>query len=167
MSAIRVPDLTIRRRTSPSTATPLETHRYTIEKTHAVKSALPDAARDPSRLSFVLQTAPLCPTNVPIQSPVHSRNIGFPSLQLDMSRYEPSSNSGEKERCVTGRVCPGATSGIDLGGADIATRNLEEKEKKVFGKVAREIVVRERMMAGAPRADGQERRTRPVVVTTS
>ena len=116
--------------------TPLETHRYTRENTHAVKSALPDAARDPSRLSFVLQTAPLCPTNVPIQSPVHSRNIGFPSLQLDMSRYVPSSNSGEKERCVIGRVCPGATSGTALGGADIAIRDLEKKEQE-FGRVAR------------------------------
>ena len=55
-------------------------------ETHAVKSALPDAARDASGLSLVDHTAPLCPTNVPIQSPVHSRSIGFPSLQLEMRR---------------------------------------------------------------------------------
>lgn len=59
--------------------------------THAVKSALPEAALDPSRESFVLQTAPLWPRKVPIQSPVHSLNIGFPSLQLDTRRKVPSS----------------------------------------------------------------------------
>lgn len=59
--------------------------------THAVKSALPEAALDPSRESFVLQTAPLWPRKVPIQSPVHSLNIGFPSLQLDTKRKVPSS----------------------------------------------------------------------------
>ena len=54
--------------------------------THAVKSALPVAAFDESAESLVLHTAPLCPMKVPIQSPVHSLNIGFPSLQLDTSK---------------------------------------------------------------------------------
>jgi len=88
-------------------------------KTYAVKSALPEAALDPSRESFVLQTAPLWPRKVPIQSPVHSRNIGFPSLQLDTRRKVPSSWIGEKERCVMGRVWPGATRGVDFKGVDI------------------------------------------------
>jgi len=125
-----------------------------------LKSALPDAARDPSRLSLVLQTAPLCPTNVPIQSPVHSRSIGFPSLQLDMSRYVPSSRRGEKERWVTGRVCPGATSGTALCGADMAARDRSKKKKGSWkGREAKKgDVVIERRMAGALRADGRQRR---------
>ena len=90
--------------------------------THAVKSALPEAALDPSRESFVLQTAPLWPRKVPIQSPVHSLNIGFPSLQLDTRRKVPSSWIGEKERCVMGRVWPGATRGVDLKWVDIRTK---------------------------------------------
>ena len=53
------------------------------EKTNAVKSALPVAALAASGDSLVLQTAPLCPRKVPIQSPVHSLNIGLPSLQLE------------------------------------------------------------------------------------
>lgn len=87
-----------------------------IEWTYAVKSALPEAAREVSGESLLLHTAPLWPMNVPIQSPVHSRSIGFPSLQLDMSTYVLSSWRAEKERCVTGRVWPGATSGTALGG---------------------------------------------------
>lgn len=51
--------------------------------THAVKSALPDTALEPSGESFVHHTAPLWPRKVPIQSPVHSLSIGFPSLQLE------------------------------------------------------------------------------------
>lgn len=98
-------------------------NRTARQGTHAVKSALPDAARDASGLSFVLQTAPLCPTNVPTQSPVHSRSIGFPSLQLEIMRYVPSSWSAEKLRCVTGRVWPGATSGT---GRDIVCRVFRE-----------------------------------------
>ena len=81
-----------------------------------MKSALPEAAREVSGESLLLHTAPLWPMNVPIQSPVHSRSIGFPSLQLDMSTYVLSSWRAEKERCVTGRVWPGATSGTALGG---------------------------------------------------
>ena len=81
-----------------------------------MKSALPEAAREVSGESLLLHTAPLWPMNVPIQSPVHSRSIGLPSLQLDMSTYVLSSWRGEKERCVTGRVWPGATSGTALGG---------------------------------------------------
>ena len=61
------------------------------KSTHAVKSALPDAAREVSGESLLLHTAPLCPIKVPIQSPVHSRSMGFPSLQLEMSTYVPSS----------------------------------------------------------------------------
>ncbi len=53
-------------------------------ETYAVKSALPDAAREVSGESLLLQTAPLCPMKVPIQSPVHSRSMGFPSLQLEI-----------------------------------------------------------------------------------
>ncbi|KAI9509229.1 hypothetical protein F5148DRAFT_787961 [Russula earlei] len=47
-------------------------HKYDGE-TYAVKSALPEAAQEPSRLSLVLQTAPLCLTKVPIRSPIHLR----------------------------------------------------------------------------------------------
>ena len=65
---------------------------------HAVKSALPEAALEVSGDSLLHQTAPLWPMNVPIQSPVHSRNIGFPSLQLEMRTYVPSCCRGEKER---------------------------------------------------------------------
>jgi len=54
--------------------------------TYAVKSALPVAALDESRESFVLHTAPLCPRKVPIQSPVHSLNMGLPSLQLETNK---------------------------------------------------------------------------------
>lgn len=54
--------------------------------TNAVKSALPVAALAASGESFVHQTAPLCPRNVPIQSPVHSLSIGLPSLQLETSK---------------------------------------------------------------------------------
>lgn len=61
------------------------------EAAYAVKSALPDAALEASGESFVLQTAPLWPRKVPIQSPVHSLNIGFPSLQLETNRNDPSS----------------------------------------------------------------------------
>jgi hypothetical protein len=90
------------------------------EGTYAVKSALPDAARAPSLESLVLQTAPLWPRKVPIQSPVHSRSIGFPSLHPEMRRYDLSSSAPEKERWVTGRVCPGATRGTTFGGKLIA-----------------------------------------------
>ena len=82
--------------------------------THAVKSALPEAARALSRDNLALHTAPLWPRKVPIQSPVHSLSIGLPSLQLEMSRKVPSSWMGENERCVIGRVWPGATSGVDF-----------------------------------------------------
>jgi hypothetical protein len=47
---------------------------------------------------------------------------------------------------------------------------LKKKKKRNLGGSRgeeRDVVVRERMMAGAPRADGQERRTRPVVTTSS
>ena len=60
-------------------------------RTYAVKSALPDAAREVSGESLLLQTAPLWPMKVPIQSPVHSRSIGLPSLQLEINTYVPSS----------------------------------------------------------------------------
>ena len=96
-----------------------------------MKSALPDAARDASGLSFVLQTAPLCPTNVPTQSPVHSLNIGFPSLQLEIRRYVPSSCSAEKFRCVTGRVWPGATRGT---GRDIVVVLFVKTDAKTQAK---------------------------------
>ena len=62
-----------------------EATQINVECTYAVKSALPDAAREVSGDSLLDHTAPLWPKKVPIQSPVHSRNIGFPSLQLDMS----------------------------------------------------------------------------------
>lgn len=88
-------------------------------RTYAVKSALPEAAREASGESFVLQTAPLWPRKVPIQSPVHSLSIGLPSLQLEMSKYERSSWRAENERWVTGRVWPDATSGVDFGAKDI------------------------------------------------
>jgi len=116
------------------------------ELTYAVKSALPDAAREPSREIFVLQTAPLCPRKVPIQSPVHSLSIGFPSLQLETSKYVPSSWIGEKERCVTGRVWPGATRGVDLMGWDIKSF----KSRRWRGKL---VVSRDR---GAPRTSREE-----------
>jgi len=61
---------------------------------------------------------------VPIQSPVHSRNIGLPSLQLEIKRNVPSSWIGEKERCVIGRVWPGATRGVDFNWADIKSWRL-------------------------------------------
>jgi hypothetical protein len=85
-----------------------------------VKSALALAARAASGgASLACHTAPLWPRKVPIQSPVHSRSIGFPSLQPLISRYVPSASAGENARCVTGRVCPGATSGTALYGTDI------------------------------------------------
>lgn len=84
------------------------------EETYAVKSALPEAAREVSGDSLLLQTAPLWPMKVPIQSPVHSRSMGFPSLQLEINTNVPSSWRGEKDRWVTGRVCPGATRGTAL-----------------------------------------------------
>ena len=49
--------------------------------TYAVKSAAPVAANVASLFKVAAQTAPLCPKNVPIQSPVSPwRNIGFPSI---------------------------------------------------------------------------------------
>lgn len=104
-----------RRGRGRSPRAPSRTEAGRSTNTHAVKSALPDAAREVSGESLLLQTAPLCPMKVPIQSPVHSRSMGFPSLQLEMRTYLPSSCSGEKERWVTGRVCPGATRGTDFG----------------------------------------------------
>ena len=48
--------------------------------TYALKSAAPVAARVASLLSVALQTAPLCPSNVPTQSPVSPwRSMGLPS----------------------------------------------------------------------------------------
>ena len=50
--------------------------------TYAVKSAAPVAAFVASPVKVALQTAPLCPSNVPIQSPVSPcRNIGLPSTE--------------------------------------------------------------------------------------
>ena len=47
---------------------------------YAVKSAAPVAACVASLFKVALHTAPLCPSKVPIQSPVSPcRNIGFPS----------------------------------------------------------------------------------------
>lgn len=51
--------------------------------TYAVKSAAPVAAFVASPVKVALQTAPLCPSNVPIQSPVSPcRNIGLPSTEI-------------------------------------------------------------------------------------
>uniref|UniRef100_A0A6B0UE51 Putative secreted protein n=1 Tax=Ixodes ricinus TaxID=34613 RepID=A0A6B0UE51_IXORI len=51
----------------------------------AVKSAAPVAALEASLLSATPHTAPLWPTNVPIQSPVSPcLSIGLPSLQADI-----------------------------------------------------------------------------------
>ena len=85
-----------------------------------MKSALPVTALEVSDESFELHTAPLwpgmwrkidqgreagcAPINVPIQSPVQSLSIGLPSLQLEMSRYVPSSWRDENDSWVTGRV---------------------------------------------------------------
>lgn len=51
-------------------------------ETYAVKSAAPVAASVASCFNVALQTAPLCPSKVPIQSPVSPfRNMGLPSVQ--------------------------------------------------------------------------------------
>ena len=58
---------------------------YTLNQwfTHAEKSAAPVAALVASLLSVAPHTAPLWPSNVPIQSPVSPcRNIGFPSENI-------------------------------------------------------------------------------------
>jgi hypothetical protein len=119
VAGVRVPDFAERQQSSA------ELIDTSDESTHAVKSALADAARAASGgHSLVLQTAPLWPRKVPIQSPVHSRSIGLPSLQEETRRYVLSSRIGEKARWVTGRVWPGATSGTAFGGADMSERSM-------------------------------------------
>lgn len=52
------------------------------------KSAAPDAAKVAFLLSATPQTAPLCPSNVPTQSPVSPcRNIGLPS-RINKDRHK-------------------------------------------------------------------------------
>ena len=54
----------------------------TASQTLALKSPEPVAHNLASEHSFALQTAPLCPANVPIQSPVvASLSMGWPSKQ--------------------------------------------------------------------------------------
>ena len=57
--------------------------------TYAVKSAAPVAALVAPLLRQAPQTAPLCPSNVPIQSPVSPwRSIGLPSGYINMRIYK-------------------------------------------------------------------------------
>ena len=67
-----------------------------------MKSALPVAAREVSAETLVDQTAPLCPIKVPIQSPLQSRIMGLPSLQLETRTYVLSFCSSEKLKWTTG-----------------------------------------------------------------
>ena len=56
--------------------------QITLHVTYAEKSAAPVAANVASLFSAAPHTAPLWPSNVPIQSPVSPcRNIGFPSVK--------------------------------------------------------------------------------------
>jgi hypothetical protein len=97
-----------------------------LDSAYAEKSALPVAARDVSSEILLLQTAPLCPTintqsmfsqvslevqkqgspgsprKVPTQSPSQLRSMGFPSLQAEMRRKEPSSNLFKEGRVGSG-----------------------------------------------------------------
>jgi len=69
--------------------------------TYAEKSAEADAARNALLSRQELQTAPLCPSNVPIQSPVSPfLNIGCESKP---SRHEYSQNSMNYEISITQR----------------------------------------------------------------
>mmetsp|Transcript_6580 Transcript_6580/g.16898 ORF Transcript_6580/g.16898 Transcript_6580/m.16898 type:complete len:210 (+) Transcript_6580:935-1564(+) len=91
----------------------------------AEKSAAPVAQRRAALSMVAPHTAPLCPSNVPIQSPVIPfRRMGLPSLHA-LIRKKPSSVTGLKARSTTGRVCPEHVSGVCLGnaaaGAAIAT----------------------------------------------
>ena len=72
----------------------------------AVKSADPVAARVAGAFRQALHTAPLCPSNVPIQSPVVPlRSMGLPSL-LALTMNRPSLVTGENWRSTIGRECP-------------------------------------------------------------
>jgi hypothetical protein len=59
------------------------------EPAYALKSAEAVAAWSAGVSRHAAQTAPLCPSNVPIQSPVSPfRNIGFPSAKTKLKIHE-------------------------------------------------------------------------------
>jgi hypothetical protein len=62
---------------------------YEREPAYALKSAEAVAAWSAGVSRHAAQTAPLCPSNVPIQSPVSPfRNIGFPSAKTKLKIHE-------------------------------------------------------------------------------
>jgi hypothetical protein len=62
---------------------------YESEPAYALKSAEAVAAWSAGVSRHAAQTAPLCPSNVPIQSPVSPfRNIGFPSAKTKLKIHE-------------------------------------------------------------------------------
>ena len=80
--------------------------------TRAVKSPEAVAASKHVELHLALQTAPLCPANEPIQSPVVAfRSIGVLSWHAEI-RKVPSDVLGVNWSSAIGRVCPGRTIGI-------------------------------------------------------
>jgi hypothetical protein len=86
----------------------------------AEKSALAVAPCVAGAFSVAPHTHPLCPSNVPIQSPVSPfRSIGWPSLLLEI-KNTPSSVTSLYSRFTIGRECPWHTSG-----AAIATAQLD------------------------------------------
>jgi len=77
----------------------------------AVKSAAPVAASVAFSSSRAAHTAPLCPANVPIQSPVSPRrSMGHLSWHAE-TRKTPSAVGRLYATSVSGRVCPGHTIG--------------------------------------------------------
>mmetsp|Transcript_14914 Transcript_14914/g.28966 ORF Transcript_14914/g.28966 Transcript_14914/m.28966 type:complete len:204 (+) Transcript_14914:1427-2038(+) len=84
---------------------------FTASQSRAEKSPPPVATRLASELKAALHTAPLCPSKVPIQSPLSpQRSIGFLSWQ-PLTKKVPSSVSRLKRTSTTGRKCPGHTMG--------------------------------------------------------
>ncbi len=79
---------------------------YEREPAYALKSAEAVAAWSAGVSRHAAQTAPLCPSNVPIQSPVSPfRNIGFPSAKTKLKIHESLSPANMWLERITFIIC--------------------------------------------------------------
>lgn len=93
-----------------------------VSASHTLAEKSPDAvaARVAGMFSAAPQTAPLWPSNVPIQSPVSpERIIAVLSWHAEM-RKTPSSVSALNSRPATGRLWPGHISGCEASTHTVA-----------------------------------------------